>query len=49
MSKGMRYPCRRCRRVEDPVSCENRNCYVWGKWFCQKWEKTCKLFEGEKT
>lgn len=42
---SMRYPCRRCKRVETPGICENKNCAVWRLWFVQKWDRTRKLFE----
>ena len=32
------YPCRGCKRVRDPVNCENKACKDWKAWFISRWE-----------
>lgn len=33
-------PCLSCTRVRNPGNCENKQCKVWQKWFCEQWELT---------
>ncbi len=30
-------PCRRCTRVTDARSCNNRGCAIWRRWFWESW------------
>ena len=34
----MNSPCLKCTRVDDPRSCENKNCQVWRNWFVSRWD-----------
>ncbi len=43
-----RYPCRRCKRVEDPLMCENKHCNVWRAWFVQRWDRTRSMYIKEE-
>ena len=35
----MKKPCLNCRRVDDPLACDNKCCKVWQKWFCESWDR----------
>ena len=30
-------PCDRCRRVSQPLDCENKRCQPWQNWFWSRW------------
>lgn len=30
-------PCKGCKRVPDPASCDNKLCKPWRKWFLMRW------------
>ena len=32
-------PCKRCKRVADPETCENKQCAPWRKWFLLRWSR----------
>lgn len=41
--KRSQSPCIGCRRVADPVNCENKNCALWRPWFISQWERSCAV------
>jgi len=40
-------PCRRCTRVSDPGSCENKRCGIWQRWFLSRWAQIHAYWQRE--